>query len=347
MKYRFKYAALMMALVMLLPLLAGCGQNQPQPQPTATAQTINAEKTSQVGFFFDTVVTLTLYGAPEGLMQELMDACSRYERLLSKTVEDSDVYRINHAGGEPVQVDPETWQIISRAKNISAETEGAFSITIAPLTEQWHFTTGEAIVPPDEVLQPLLPLVDDSAIELGENNTVRLPKGMQIDLGGIAKGYIADSIAALCRGRIVGGTLNFGGNIYAVGEKPDGSPFRIGVTDPQDKSGSPIAIIEMKDKTTVTSGTYERFFLLNGVTYHHILNPKTGSSAVTDLTSCTIVGDSSMDADAYATACIVFGREKAMAFLEQHHLDGLLIDGDNKIYPTPGFADKYPLTILK
>ena len=301
-----------------------------------------AERTSGTGFYFDTVVTITLYGAPEGLMERLMAECGRYEQLLSKTIEDSDVDRINHAHGEPVQVAAETYAILQRAKEISALTGGDFSVTIAPLTAMWDFTGGTERMPTEEERLAALPLVDDGKLQLGEDMTVSLPEGMQIDLGGIAKGYIADSLADICREAGTPALLNFGGNVYAVLEKPDGSPWRVGVRDPQHPNdGSTLYIISVKDQTVVTSGTYERYFDRDGVRYHHILDPRTGSSAVTDLTSVTIVTDSSMDADALATACIVRGFEGSMALLEELELPALLVDQDNHMYGTKAFMALY------
>ena len=327
--------AALLALAMLLAL-SGCA---------AEETPVTVDKATAVGFYFDTVVTLTIYGGPEGLTDELLARCAHYENLLSKTIDTSDVSRINRSEGEPVQVDAETWQILKRAREISDLTEHAFSVTIAPLTAMWDFTGGTKRMPTDEARLAALPLVDDDKLVLGDDNTVTLPAGMEIDLGGIAKGYIADRLAEEVRGRVTGALLDFGGNVYAVGCKPDGSVFRVGVRDPWN-TATQRAIINVEDKTVVTSGTYERYFELDGVTYHHILDPQTGSSAVTDLVSATIVSESSMDADAFATACIVLGREKAMAMLEANGLDGLLIDVDGNVYPTSALAEHYPLTIM-
>ena len=140
-----------------------------------------------MGFYFDTVVTITLYGADDTLMEDIWAACKRYENMLSKTVEGSDVSRINNAHGQTVTVDAETWNVLNEAKKLNRLTGGAFAITIAPLTAQWDFTGGTNRMPTDEERIAALPLVDDEQLTLGENNTVTLPAGMQIDLGGIAK----------------------------------------------------------------------------------------------------------------------------------------------------------------
>ncbi len=324
----------LLTLMMLLGL-GGCA---------AAKSTV--EKATATGFYFDTVVTLTIYGGEEGLTDTLLAECDRYEKLLSKTIESSDVSRINNAHGKTVTVDAETWQILKRAKEISDLTGHAFSVTIAPLTAMWDFTGGTMRMPTDEERIAALPLVDDDQLVLGDNNTVTLPDGMEIDLGGIAKGYIADQLANMIRGKVKSALLNFGGNVYAVGEKTDGSAFRVGICDPTNTS-TQRAVVQVKDRTVVTSGTYERFFVKDGVTYHHILDPKTGISAVTDLTSATIVGTSSMDADAFATACIVLGKEGALKLLEDNGLDGVLIDTDNQVTATSGFADHYPLSVVE
>ena len=302
-----------LSLLLVCLLLTGCapkqdGAAQPGIVPTASAdERIGpTKKTTGIGFYFDTVVTLTLWGAPETLAGEVWEACARYEQLLSKTIATSDVSRINNAQGQTVTVDPETWEILRRAKEISSQTGGAFSITIAPVTALWTFTGMETnTVPTDEMRLATLPLVDDQKIILGENNTVTLPAGMQIDLGGIAKGYIADKVAALLREKAYAGIVYTG------------------------------------DCTVVTSGTYERGFSFGGVRYHHILDPKTGWPSQSDLVSATFVMDSSMTADALATACIVIGSEKSLELAASLGLDAMFITKDGNVLFTQGFEDKY------
>ena len=346
-RFRRIMAGLMIACALLM---GGCAANNPAQTPVPTAQATDApkilEKDTRSAQYFDTAVVITLYNAPEGLMDELMAACGFYENLLSRTIVTSDVSRINSANGEPVTVHPETYAILKRGQEISRMTDGAFSMTIAVQSTQWDFTGGTKRMPTDEQRIAAIPLVNDELIVLGDNYTVTLPAGMMIDLGGIAKGYIADRLAGMVRGRATGAILNFGGNVYLVGLKPDGTEFRTGIADPQ-KASSYVAIVTLTDKSVVTSGTYERYFVRDGVTYHHILDPKTGLPAVTDLAGATIISESSMDADAIATACIVFGRDKALAFLNEHNFDGMLIDNDNNIYVTVNLADQYPVAFTQ
>lgn len=342
-------------LLAVLLLVSGCSK---ETEPGTTQSTgllptaIAAEtpdpnkKTTGIGFYFDTVVSLSLWGAPEGLMDEIWAACARYEQLLSKTIDASDVSRINNAMGQTVTVDPETWEILRRAKEISAQTGGAFSITIAPVTALWSFTdTVTNMVPTDEARLKMLPLVDDQKIALGENNTVTLPAGMEIDLGGIAKGYIADKVADIIREKAYAGIVSLGGNVYTVGKKPDGSAFSVGIKDPHNPAASK-AIIYTGDGTVVTSGTYERGFSFGGERFHHILDPETGWPSQSDLVSATFVMDSSMTADALATACIVIGSEKSLALAKELQLDAMFIDKDGQAFFTEGFEAKYNYTPL-
>ena len=332
-----KKTAVLSGLMALTLLLGGCSAQQaeierPTALPSASATVDPAAKTSGVGFYFDTVVTVTLYGADDALLQDIWKACERYENMLSKTVEGSDVSRINNAQGQTVTVDAETWNVLSEAKKLNRMTGGAFAITIAPLTAQWDFTGGTNRMPTDEERIAALPLVDDEKLMLGENNTVTLPAGMQIDLGGIAKGYIADQVAALVRGRCSGAMLNFGGNVYAVGTKPDGSAYRVGVQDPDNpNSSNSIGVVSVTDCSVVTSGTYERGFTIDGVRYHHILSPWTGLPSDSDLASATIIAESSMDADALATACIVLGSEKALQLTQENGYPALMILRDGTV----------------
>jgi len=328
-------------------LLTGCaantpGRNEAQETILPTASAAGTEKTTGYGWYFDTLVTLTLYGADEKAMDDALAACGRYESLLSKTIEGSDVWRINHAGGKAVAVDPETWEILRRAKEISAATQGAFSITIAPISAMWDFTDGTKRMPTDAERIAALPLVDDSAILLGEGNTVTLPAGVQVDLGGIAKGYIADQLAALLQRRCMGAIISLGGNTYVVGDKPDGSYNTVGVQDPFSGTGSLEGVLLCKNISAVTSGTYERGFEGDdGKWYHHILDPKTGLPAETDLVSATLLMTSSMSADALATAYIVAGSERALALATDMGVDAVFITKDGRTLMTQGFAEKY------
>ena len=342
----------LLAMIVCILLLTGCAAKPEDDAgssggagiiPTASAdEKIDpGKKTTGVGFYFDTVVYLTLWGAPSTLVNEVWAECERYENLLSRTIPTSDVSRINAAAGKPVTVDPETWEILRRAKEINALTGGAFSVTIAPVSSLWTFTgVTSNTVPNDEARLDAVSKVDDQKIILGDNYTVTIPSGMQIDLGGIAKGYIADKVAELIRGNASAGILSLGGNVYTVGQKPDGSKFSVGITDPEN-TAQYVGIIYAGDCTVVTSGTYERGFNFGGVRYHHILDPETGWPAQSDLVSATFVMDSSMTADALATACIVIGSDRALELAAALGLDAMFIKADGTTLFTEGFEEKF------
>lgn len=320
----------LLILLLSLCLLAGCA-------PTA-GNAAEITQTSGNGFFFDTWISVILYGADDTVMDEIWATCAYYENMLSKTVAGSDVSRINEANGSVVRVSGDTWSILKEAKAVSAMTGGAFSVTIAPISAMWDFTKGTKAMPTDEERIAALPLVDDQQITLGENNTVQLPAGMQVDLGGIAKGYIADRIAEMLKERVYGAIISLGGNVYVVGDKPNGQPNIIGIRDPWGGPNDIMGRVFTKNTSVVTSGTYERFFEKDGVTYHHILDPKTGTSANSDLVSATFVMQSSMVADALATACIVNGLEWSLSLAKEYGLDGIFITADGQTYLSESFA---------
>ena len=337
----------LLAVLLCALVLTGCAATNPtsgsvQETLLPTAEAAGGDKTTGYGWYFDTLVTMTLYRADANALNDALAACARYEQMLSKTIEGSDVWRINHANGQTVTVSPETWEILRRAKEISAATGGAFSITIAPISAMWDFTGGTKRMPTDAERTAALPLVDDSAIVLGEGYTVTVPAGVQIDLGGIAKGYIADQLAVLLAPRCMGAIISLGGNTYVVGDKPDGSYNTIGVQDPFSFTGNLEGVIVCKNISAVTSGTYERGFRgADGRWYHHILDPKTGLPADTDLVSATLLMESSMSADALATAFIVVGSDRALELAAEMGVDAVFITTDGRVLTTEGFVEKY------
>lgn len=307
-------------------LLAGCAAaEEPAPQ-----------QNSAVGFYFDTVITLSAYCDQE-LLDEALARCEYYENTLSKTVEGSDVWNINHAGGQPVTVSDDTIALLETALRASELSDGAFDVTIAPVTALWDFTSGEAVLPDDADIQAALPLVDYTQIKV-EGNTVTLPAGMMIDLGGIAKGYIADELAAFLREQgVTSADLNLGGNVITIGRKPDGTAWRIGVQNPHGSRDESILILNLVDATVVTSGNYERYFELDGVRYHHILDPKTGYPVSNGLASVSIITQSSMYADALSTACYVLGLEEGMALIEElEDVEAIFITEDLEVHYSSG-----------
>ena len=301
------------------------------------------EKISLTGFYMDTFVTLTAYVEDEQILNDAFAECERYENLLSRTIENSDVWRINHAEGQPVEVSDDTVKILETAMQISELSDGAFDVTIAPASSLWDFRSGKAELPDAAALEEAAAKVDYTRLQL-EGNVVTLPAGMMIDLGGIAKGYVADAIKEYLIGRgVTSAILSFGGNIVGIGQKPDGNPWKVGIQDIDLPTGNYMMVTFNYGGSTVTSGTYERGFEVDGAWYHHLLDPKTGWPVQNFLASVTIFSDSSMRGDALSTAAFVLGPEKGMDLIESlDDAEAVFIDCDRKVTMTSG-ADRYVL----
>ena len=289
-----------------------------------TAGHADEPKESRVGFFLDTVITLTAYTEKPELLEKALEECGRYEQMLSRTIEGSDVWKINHAEGQPVTVNPETREILETAIAVSEKSGGAFDVTIAPCSTMWDFTSGEKNVP------------DAAALD-----TVTLPAGMMIDLGGIAKGYIADAVKKqLAEAGIQHAILSFGGNIVAIGMKPDGSTWKVGIQDIDKATGEIMMISQNFGGSTVTSGIYERGFEKDGVYYHHILDSETGWPIQSELASVTIFSESSMMGDALSTAVFALGIDEGSRLIEATEgTEALFIRKDRSAVGTSGVRE--------
>lgn len=306
----------------------------------ACAAQEDAAKRSAVGFYFDTVVSITAYTDDAQLLDRALEQCQKYEQLLSKTIEGSDVWNINHAQGQPVAVAQETLEVLEIAQYVSGLSQGAFDVTIAPAVSLWDFAAENPVLPDGEALAQAAALADYTKLVI-EDGMVTLPADMQIDLGGVAKGYIADQIAQFLRDNgVTSALLNFGGNVVTIGEKPDGQgPWRVGIQNPDQSRGAYLLAVTATDMAVVTSGIYERGFDLDGVRYHHLLDPETGWPVQNELSSVTIFAERSGLADALSTATFVLGTEAGMAMIEA--LDGveaLFVTRDEQILATSGAA---------
>ena len=295
--------------------------------PAVDVKTAAADPLTRTGFFFDTVITISLYDTDD---EAVLDACDSLmlecENRLSRTRENSDIWNINHAKGEAVEVSEETITLIKDALAYCELSDGAFDITIAPVVSLWDFhLENDPQVPDAGAISEAVTHVDYTMIKIDdEKNTVALTDpDAGIDLGAIAKGYISDLLREEILKQGCGSALiNLGGNVLAVGTKPDGSDWNIGIRRPFAESAYDIiAKVAVDDMSVITSGTYERYFEQDGVLYHHILDPSTGYSVNNGLTSVTILSENGTDGDALSTTCFVLGPEKGMELVES--LDGI------------------------
>ncbi len=258
-----------------------------------------------------------------------------------------DVLNINGSAGlKPVKVSVDTVRIIQRSQYYARLTGGAFDITIGPIMDNWGFGKGIQYVPADEEISRALSLVDYRKVEADPGKgTVFLPEpGMSLDLGGVAKGYAMDeAVKALREAGMKHALINAGGCVYALGTRPDGEPWRVGIQDPR-SNGDIVAILSLKDSAAVTSGDYQRYFEQEGVRYHHIIDPSTGKQA-RDLIQTTVVAESATDADILSTALFVLGPRRGMSFVEDLPGTGAVLIGPDKLVSvTAGLIDQLTFT---
>ena len=268
-----------------------------------------------------TVCTVNAYeDGTKSLYDELFARLHEIDETFSVTIDSSEISAINKAAGErSVSVSSDTAYVVKAALSFAELTGGAFDPTVGPLVKLWGINTDHARVPEKSEIDAVLPLINWRDVSVTEDNTVMLKRrGMALDLGGIVKGYAADELTKILKARKVRRAIvDLGGNIFVYGKKKDGSPWRVGIKDPNDPEGVPAIVLNVANSTIVTSGVYERFFTENGVRYHHILDVKTGYPAASGLLSSTIVCESSMAADALSTSVFVLGKKSGMELLRR------------------------------
>lgn len=303
-------------------------------------------------FAFNTTVTLQAFPGkkgPAGLRKaflEARDACRHYERLFSRTLPHSDISQLNTAHREWVNIHPDTYELLCASLRYCEQSGGVFDITMGPVTRLWDFREG--VLPAREDVEAALQHVSWRDIELfatsenaGDTFRARLADSRaSVDVGGTAKGFIADALCELLESHGVASfALNLGGNVAVRGRKPDGSPWRVGVQNPHFKrtastaSQNVLGTINLLDASAVTSGTYERSFKRNGVLYHHILSTETGYPVETDLAGATVIARKSMDAEGYSTTLLALGKHDAAEFVRAHPaiLCAYLVDTEGEV----------------
>ncbi len=289
---------------------------------------------------FDTIVRIQILDPAEPeVIDGCKDLCRQYDTLFSKTDENSDIYKINTAAGAPVEVSADTLTLIKKGLYYCELSGGVFDITIGSVSNLWDFKAEEPAVPSADAIAAALSNVNYKNIII-ENNTVRLASpGTVLDVGAIAKGYIADRIRDyLEESGVKHAVIDLGGNILVLGTKTDGSKYNIGIQRPFDKTGSPMTSVKIENQSVVTTGIYQRYFKLDGKIYHHVLNPATGLPCENSLYSVTIITDSSLTADALSTVCYLLGYEKGMKLVNQlDNVDAIFITDDFELHYSDNF----------
>ena len=309
--------------------LAGCSKGGSAPSAS--------ESVSTTFFCFDTVCTINGW-MPQDALDAAVTRCLEYEKLFSRTVEGSDVWNINHASGAPVQVHSDTADLIARALEYCEQSEGDFDITIGAVSQLWDFKEG--VMPASEAIEAALPHVDYHLVGLeGDVVTLADPEAA-LDLGGIAKGWVADALLELLSAAGVShACINLGGNVAVMGGKPDGSEWNVGIRDPNAGDGTLIAKASFKDGSVVTSGLDERRFEKDGRTYWHILDPRTGYPVETDVMSATVASPRSVDGDGCTKQLVAHGFEAAARLVDAHpDFSVLLVYASGEVVSLPDGA---------
>jgi thiamine biosynthesis lipoprotein len=316
-------------ILILLLMLSGC---------TSAASTEAVESTI---FAMDTVMNLRVYGGKE-LLSYAETLIYDLESKLSVTDESSAIYALNQNGYGTV--DEDTAEVLNTALSFCERTGGALDISIYPVVRAWGFTTGDYRVPNDYEISSILENVDYNAIDFDGVSEVTLPDGMEIDLGSIAKGYTSNRIIELWRDAgVTSALLNLGGNVQALGSKPDGSDWNVAIQDPV--GDGYLGVIQISDKAVITSGGYERYFEQDGNTYWHIIDPSTGAPADSGLISVSVIGSDGATCDALSTSLFVMGLDNAAALWAQSDdFDAIFVTEDRDIYVTAGIADIFTPT---
>lgn len=299
-------------------------------------------------YVMDTIVLQTVYGKNGQKAATQLDRAFRdFEDRLSLYNTASDVAAVNAGAGTPVAVGEDTYSLLRRSLELSATSQGAFEITIAPVTLLWGVTGDEPHVPAQSDIDAALALVDDSAVVLNDaDRTVRLASGQKIDLGGIAKGNACQLAAQVYEEYgVKSAVLNIGGNVYIRGRNPDGSRFRVGFRDPAGGESSYIASVELEDQVLAVSGGYERYFEENGVRYCHIMDCTTGWPVQTDVVSVGVVTDDGTLSDFMSTTLYIWGSEKTREYMTQHPELGIILLGpDKQLFVSKSLQDSFELT---
>ncbi|MDD3653360.1 MAG: FAD:protein FMN transferase [Desulfotomaculaceae bacterium] len=309
-------------------------------------------------FQMDTLIQVTVFSDNEKTGREALgkafhefarinDLTDRFPKNRNNNAVHSDVIRINeNAGIKPVQVSTDTLNIVQRSLYYAELSGGAFDITIGPVMDLWGFGKEEQWVPSDEQINKALSLVDYRKIIVDPSGgTIYLQEpGMSLDLGGVAKGYATEEVGKILRELgIKHALINAGGNVYALGTKPDGSPWRVGVRDPRGENEL-IAVLTVQDTSVVTSGDYERYFEEGGVRYSHLIDPSTGKQA-RELIQTTVVAESSTDADILNKPLYILGPQRGMSFASGlQGVGAIFVSADKQVTFTDNLMNQLEFT---
>lgn len=349
-----KKTILFSAFLLFISVLVGCnGANEGNNEKNGP--TLISDPYERTEFLMGTVVNIRIYDeGKEEVLDPVFDRIkSLADHITVNEEEDanSEIALINEkAGLEPVKVSDDIYQLIEAGLYYSAKAEGSYDISIGPLTNLWKIGYPDARKPEQSEIDAILPLINYKDIKLNETEkTVFLKRpGMQLDLGSIAKGFIADETVEMLKEHdVTTAIIDLGGNIIVVGNNPSGNKWNVGIQDPDPEAarGKTIGKISETNKSVVTSGIYERILEVDGESYHHLLDPKTGYPFNNDIAGVTIVSNKSIDGDGLSTSVFSKGIQEGLQFIEQFEsAEAIFISRDKKVYITSGLKGNFELT---
>lgn len=310
-----------------------------------------AEPLSKTNYLLGTIIEVTIYDKQdEKIIDEVFARIAEIEREMTiNNADTSEIIALNNASGKnEVVLSPDTFYVVEKGKQYSEISNGIFDITVGPVVKSWNIGTEYAAIPDKNKLAEAVKLVDYTKLSLNkEKHSAYLEEqGMKVDLGAIAKGYAADEAARILKENgVEHAIINLGGNVITVGGNPKGTPWRIAIQDPFNPRGEFIGVVTVADKTVVTSGTYERYFEVDGKKYHHILDPFTGYPVENNLFSVSIITDKSVDGDGLSTTCLLYGLEEGMKLIEKlDNVEAVFITADKKVYASSGLKEIFTIT---
>ncbi len=336
---------LILTVIFITSVFSGCASEE--------------KRVSKTGFYFDTIITITLYGTDN---EKYIDSCfalaGDYERKFSNTIEDSEISQINASAGKYVTVSDDTARLLQDGIRYGELSDGKFDITIGELSSLWNFSeiaenletenneAESSVLPEDDEIKKAISHVNYNSVKIRGNEVKLTDSKAKIDLGGIAKGYIADKMREyLTSEGITSGIISLGGNILTLGPKADGTPYAIGIQKPFAEAGTSLGKLEVQDASVVSSGVYERYYRVDDKLYYHILDTKTGYPVDNNLYQVTIISKSSMDGDALSTTVFALGAVEGMNLVEKTDgVEAVFVTEDGKIMKSSGIGDEIIFT---
>lgn len=312
----------------------------------------SAKQYQNTGFAMGTVISQNMYGGNEEIANEVLGIINEVEKTISWRIEGTDIDRVNDAAGTdtPVEVSDKLAGWLTACEEVYEESEGALDITIGAVARLWDIGGENPRIPEQAELETAMERLDADELQIEGNKVSFLRKGGQLDLGAVGKGIACDEIYdyIITNYPDINGTFSVGGSVLIYGEKPNGQSWKVGIRDPRGEEGAYMGSLTFSQKpgekiNVSTSGDYEKYFEVDGVRYHHILDPDTGAPAESDLISVTIISESGFLTDALSTACFVSGKDAGLQLAEEFDAEAVVITKNNEIYMTDGAEEYFDL----